>query len=78
MKALLWSKNNCPYCVQAKKILEINNADIEIRLIDGVKWTKEHLLSSVPEARSVPQIFINDEYVGGYQDLVKYIAESKH
>lgn len=78
MKALMWSKDNCPYCIQAKNLLDLNNADIEIRKIDGINWTKEQLLADVPTARSVPQIFVDDEYVGGFQELVKYLADKKH
>lgn len=77
MKAVIWSKDNCTFCVQAKKILELNNADLEIRKIDGVNWTKDQLLEAVPTARTVPQIFINDQYIGGYQEMVKYLADNK-
>lgn len=73
MKAVMWSKDNCTYCVQAKKILELNNVEIEVRHLDGVKWTKDQLLEAVPTARTVPQIFINDEYIGGFNEVVKYL-----
>ena len=35
----------------------------------GKDWTKEQLLEAVPTARSVPQIFLDEQYVGGYQEL---------
>ena len=77
MKATIWSKNNCTYCVQAKKVLELHQADIEVRMIDGITWTREHLLESVPQARTVPQIFINDEYIGGFNEMVTFLANNK-
>jgi glutaredoxin len=42
----------------------------EERNIDN-NFTKEDMLKMVPDAKTVPQIFINDEYVGGYTDLIQ-------
>ena len=68
MKALIWTKDHCPYCVQAKALLTQKGIEIEERKI-GHSWTKEQLLESVPTARTVPQIFLDKEYVGGFQEL---------
>ena len=68
MKALVWSKLNCPYCDRAKALLQQKGIEYEERRI-GVNWTKEQLLESVPTAKTVPQIFLNEEYVGGYDQL---------
>jgi glutaredoxin len=70
MKALVWSKDNCPYCDQAKSLLKQKGIEFEERKI-GSGWTKEQLLESVPTARTVPQIFLDGELVGGYDNLVK-------
>ena len=77
MKAIVWSKYHCPYCDQAKTLLAVNGYEIEERKI-GDGFTKEELLESVPAARSVPQIFVNDEYIGGYTDLVKFLNEGEY
>ena len=68
MKAIVWSKDYCPYCVQAKALLESKGIEYEERLI-GHGWTKEQMLEAVPNARTVPQIFLDDEYVGGFTEL---------
>lgn len=68
MKAIVWSKDYCPYCVQAKALLESKGIEYEERLI-GEEWTKEQMLEAVPNARTVPQIFLDDEYVGGFTEL---------
>jgi glutaredoxin 3 len=76
MKAIVWSKEHCPYCVQAKALLEQKGIEFEERKI-GDGWTKEQLLEAVPNARTVPQIFLNDELVGGYTELrAKFLAEA--
>ena len=38
-------------------------------MIDGEVWTREQLLEAVPTARTVPQIFLEDEYIGGFNEL---------
>ena len=68
MKAIVWSKDFCPFCVQAKALLESKGIEYEERNV-GLDWTREQLLEAVPTARSVPQIFLDEEYVGGFQEL---------
>lgn len=68
MKAVVWSKEMCPYCVQAKKLLELKGIEYEERNIQK-DWTKEQLLEAVPEARTLPQIFLDGEHVGGFTEL---------
>lgn len=72
MKAIIWTKTDCTFCVKAKKLLLQSDFFLEERNIQ-TNWTKEDLLKVVPNARTVPQIFIDNEYVGGYTDLVDYI-----
>ena len=73
MKAILWSKYHCPYCDQAKLLLKSRGYEIEERKI-GDGFTKEELLEAVPNARTVPQIFLGEEYVGGFNELQKRLA----
>ena len=68
MKATIWTKSNCPYCVQAKALLEQQGIEYEERKI-GSGYTKENLLESVPHAKTVPQIFLDGELVGGFAEL---------
>lgn len=76
MQALVWSKDQCPYCDRAKALLTQKGIQYIERKI-GTGWTKEQLLESVPTARTVPQIFLDDKLIGGYDDLVKYFNEVK-
>lgn len=71
MNIIVWSKENCSYCVKAKTLLTIKGLEYEERLI-GDKWDVAQLLEAVPSAKSVPQIFIDDVYIGGYDDLYAY------
>ena len=69
MKAIVWSKNQCTFCDQAKNLLKSKGVEFEERNIQTGPWTKEQLLELVPTAKSLPQIFLNDEYLGGFQEL---------
>ena len=70
MKAVIWSKDNCQYCIKAKTLLDLKGVQYEERKI-GAGWTKEQLLEAVPNARTVPQIFLDGAYVGGFIELEK-------
>ena len=75
MKAIVWSKYHCPYCDQAKALLQQKGIQFEERKI-GDGYTKEELLEAVPTARAVPQIFLDDVHIGGLQELRTKLTES--
>lgn len=72
MKAIVWSKNQCPFCDQAKNLLRSKNIEFEERNVSK-DWTKEQLLEAVPTARTLPQIFLDDNYIGGFTELRKHL-----
>lgn len=72
---IIWSKYNCPYCDQAKALLKQRDVRFEEKKI-GDGYTKEELLEAVPNARTVPQIIINGNLIGGFTELKKYIDET--
>jgi glutaredoxin len=70
---VVWSKENCAFCVKAKQLLKSKGIEFEERVI-GSAWTKEQLLQQVPDARTVPQIIIEGKLVGGFIELQKYFS----
>lgn len=74
MKAIVWSKNQCPYCDQAKNLLKMKGIEFEERNITQGTWTREQLLEAVPTARTLPQIFLDEELVGGFTELRKKLS----
>ena len=72
MKATVWSKNACPFCDQAKNLLKSRGIEFEERNVSK-DWTKEQLLEAVPTARTLPQIFLDDAYIGGFTELRKHL-----
>jgi glutaredoxin len=70
MKAVVWSRDMCAHCEQAKGLLKMKGIEFEEKKV-GHGYTKEDLLEAVPTARTVPQIFLDGELVGGFQELKK-------
>jgi glutaredoxin len=74
MEATVWSKYHCPYCDQAKALLKQKGYIItEKKIGDG--YTKEELLEAVPTARTVPQIFIGEQLIGGFTELKTHLEK---
>jgi glutaredoxin 3 len=71
---IIWTTNYCPFCDKAKEMLDDRNIPYETRLVDDVEWTKENLLSYVPDARTYPQIFLGQKHIGGCDDLEYYFS----
>ena len=67
--AIVWSKNGCQYCTMAKDFLAKRGIEIEERNVETGEWTMRELQEAVPNARAFPQIFIDGEYVGGYDKM---------
>jgi glutaredoxin 3 len=68
MNIIMYTKSNCPNCVAAKQILSTKKIDyIEVDVELGSRW--QNLINEYPDARQMPQIFINDQRVGGLAGL---------
>lgn len=74
MKAIVWSKYHCPFCDQAKALLKQKGIEFEERKI-GDGYTREDLLEAVPNARTVPQIFLDGTLVGGFTELKAHFTK---
>jgi len=68
-KVEVYTTDYCPYCVRAKQLLDVKDVDyteIDVTNDDGARVA---LVQKAQGRRTVPQIFINDKAVGGYDDL---------
>lgn len=72
----VYSKQVCPYCVRAKALLKRKGADFnEIMIVD--EETRDEMMKKSGGRMTVPQIFIGDYHVGGYDDLEKLNRQGK-
>ena len=65
---IVWTKSGCPFCDMAKELLDQKGIIYEERNISN-EWSKEQLLESVPNAKTVPQIFLDASF-NKYHSLV--------
>ena len=69
-KIEVYSTAVCPYCVAAKNLIKSKGLEwTEVR-VDTDAAQRDAMLARSGGRRTVPQIFINDRHVGGYDDLV--------
>jgi glutaredoxin 3 len=60
----------CPYCVSAKQFLKQRGLDFEEVRVDMDSARREEMLVRSAGRRTVPQIFVNGAFIGGFDDLV--------
>jgi glutaredoxin 3 len=67
-KIEIYSTAACPYCVRAKQLLQSKNADFTEIRVDLNDAEREKMMAR-SQRKSVPQIFIDDKHIGGFDDL---------
>ena len=75
-KVTIYTTNICPYCVRAKALLTKKGVGYEELNIEGNRGYMRDMLQR-SQRRTVPQIFIDDFHVGGYDDLAELNAFGK-
>ena len=75
-KILIYSTSWCQPCKLAKKLLQERGLDFQEIDIEEKGWSREDLFD-ITGGRTVPQVVINDDTIGGYDDLVKLDQEGK-
>lgn len=66
---IIYSKATCPYCDFAKQLLKSKNVTYTEIAVDKDPSKLEEMLQKSNNRRTVPQIFINDQHIGGFDDL---------
>ena len=64
----IWSKPACPYCVKAKQLCEREGYDFKYYMLEE-DFTREELFELFPTARTFPQIKVDGESIGGFDQL---------
>ena len=68
-KVLMYATGVCPYCLMAEKLLKAKGVtEIEKVRVDLDPARREEMMSRTGR-RTVPQIYVGDRHVGGYDDL---------
>ncbi len=70
-----WS--TCPFCIRAKALLAKKGVEFTEYCIDGDEAARSTMAARSQGRRSVPQIFINDQHIGGCDDLYALNSANK-
>lgn len=65
---LIYSANLCPYCTMAKRLFDKKGVTYSEINVDSKPELREQMMQQT-RRRTVPQIFINDFHVGGFDEL---------
>lgn len=68
-KVEIYTWSTCPFCIRAKGLLNKKGVDFTEYCIDGDENARAKMAERSNGKRSVPQIFINDQHVGGCDDI---------
>ena len=81
MEVQVYTKTDCPFCIQAKQWFKEFNIDIIEHCMDNeedrlaffqrINHNQEQLGVKLPQINTVPQIFVDGNRIGGYAELLK-------
>ena len=74
---IIYSKDNCGYCVKAKSLLNNLGLTYTEKKIENFLTTEALYEEIGKQVRSMPQIKINGDLIGGYNQLVEYFIDKK-
>ncbi len=76
-KVEIYTWQYCPFCIRAKSLLKKKNVNFTEYKIDGDEDARELMIERADGRRTLPQIFIDNEGIGGCDDLYELENENK-
>ena len=68
-KVEIYTKGYCPYCVRAKALMQQKGVEFKEYPIDKQPELREEMVNRANGGYTVPQIFINDQHIGGCDEM---------
>ena len=65
----IYTWSSCPFCIRAKALLKKKGVEFTEYCIDGDEEARAKMSDRANGRTSVPQIFINDQHIGGCDDI---------
>ena len=72
----MYSKVDCPWCDKARGLLNLKGYDIVETKVENVLELNSYMPDNVPPVETVPQIFLDGDYVGGYEALYDFFLDN--
>ena len=76
-KVEIYTWSTCPFCIRAKGLLNQKGVEYTEYCIDGDNEARQKMTVRANGGRSLPQIFINDQHIGGCDDLYELEFQGK-
>ena len=76
-KVVMYTTQQCPFCVRAKMLLHQKGVPFEEIDVGGNDALRMQLVEMSGVRRTVPQIFINDQPIGGFEELAALDASTR-
>ncbi len=73
----VFSTASCPFCTKAKQLLDKWNIPYEEAMIDSDQAARSEFATATNNARTVPQIIIDGECIGGFTELTELHMDDK-
>ena len=74
MNVIVYSKDNCIFCEKAVSLATMKGLDVTIKKL-GVDFGMEDLMVQFPNARTFPQIVVDDKSIGGYTEFAELVND---
>ena len=68
-RTIIYGKSNCPWCIKAIEELELQGVPFDYIDLEVIKKTAAEVTGR-KDVKTVPQIYIEGRYIGGYEDLI--------
>jgi glutaredoxin 3 len=75
-KVVMYTSQVCPFCIRAKQLLQSKDVEVEEIRIDRDRKQRRIMIERT-RRHTVPQIYIDDFHVGGFQDLAALDAQGE-
>lgn len=73
----IYTWSSCPFCIRAKALLDRKGASYTEYCIDGDEEARSQMAERAHGKRSLPQIFVADQHIGGCDDLYELEHQNK-
>ena len=74
MNVIVYSKDNCIFCEKALSLATMKGLNVAVKKL-GVDFGMEDLMVQFPNARTFPQIVVDDKSIGGYTEFAELVND---
>ena len=71
----IYGTTNCTYCVKAKELLTVHDKEYKFIDVSENEGVTAAFFKKFPNVRKVPQITLDDNHIGGYNELLDFIVK---